>query len=245
MIITGGTTNYGAEIGIIMLDTIFPRIVGDIGNAGTFSFPVRYKTVHRAFPTKVVLENDAALLSGFIAAARELEAEGVRALTTSCGFLAVYQQELAAAVSIPVFASSLLQVPLVERMIAPNRKVVIVTAHKGKLSSRHLLGTGITGEPPVIVGMEEKPEFYQTFVMQKTTMDLDKVREEVEETACKIKENYREAGAIVLECTNLPPFRSIFQQVTGLPVFDITTLVNYIHHSLNWTRQVDTGRMHV
>lgn len=232
MIIRGGRTNYGAEIGIIMLDTIFPRIVGDIGNAGTFPFPVLYKTVSRAFPAKVVLENDPALLSGFIAAARDLELAGVKAITTSCGFLAIYQQELAASVAIPLFTSSLLQVPLVKRIISPTQRVVIVTAHKEKLSSRHLEGVGIADTSAVIVGMEEKPEFRNTFIQQKPEMNLDKIIEEVTETACDIKNSYPDAGAIVLECTNLSPFKNIFQKAGGLPVFDIITLVNYIRNTL-------------
>ena len=233
VIIRGGKTNYGAKIGIIMLDTVFPRIIGDIGNAGTFSFPVLYKKVSQAFPTKVVLENDSTLLTKFITAAQELEADGVKAITTSCGFLAIYQRELAASVSIPVFTSSLLQVPLAERIIAPSQKVVIVTAYKEKLSPRHLEGVGITATSPILIGMEGKTEFRNTFVHQKAAMDLDKITQEVTEVAYDIRNFYPAAGAIVLECTNLSPFKNIFKKATGLPVFDIITLVTSIHDSLS------------
>lgn len=235
MIITGNKTNYGMDIGILMLDTIFPRLVGDIGNAKTFPFPVRYKTVHRAFPSKVVLENGGNFLKEFISAAQELENEGVRAITTSCGFLAIYQQELAAAVSIPVFTSSLLQIPMIQRMISPQRKIVIVTAHGEKLSQQHLRGAGVQADEShyVIVGLEGKKEFYDTFVKQKADVDPEKLAEELAEAATHIKNNWGDAGAIVLECTNLPPFRTIFQQITGLPVFDIVTLVHYAYAGLN------------
>ena len=117
MIVKGGRTNYGEPIGILMLDTKFPRIFGDIGNAETFSFPVRYKRVVGATPQRVVKEADPSLIEPFIEAAKELEQKGVSAITTSCGFLAIFQDYLADAVDIPVFTSSLIQVPLVYRML--------------------------------------------------------------------------------------------------------------------------------
>jgi len=114
MHLTGGFTNYGQDIGILMLDTIFPRIPGDIGNAGSYNIPVRYKTVKNAKPFTIMGDKpDAELLKPFVEAARELEAEGVKAITTSCGFLAAFQGELADAVKIPVFTSALILAPLV------------------------------------------------------------------------------------------------------------------------------------
>jgi Asp/Glu/hydantoin racemase len=233
MLAAGGQTNYKQDIGILMLDTIFPRIVGDIGNAETFSFPIRYKVIKHALPTKIVVENDQHLLADFIAGAKELEAAGVRAITTSCGFLAIFQQELAAAVSIPVFTSSLLQVPLAQKMLAPRREIVIVTANKARLSPRHLAQAGVAGGKVAIFGLEDKVEFYSTFVLQKPVLDLAKLSREMEEAAGEIKTAYPDAGALILECTNLPPFRRIFQQATQVPVFDVVTLVEYIHASLN------------
>ena len=229
---TGGATFYGQNIGILMLDTFFPRIVGDIGNALTFPFPVNYKIVRTALPTRVVLENDPTLLPLFIDAAKELVAEGAKAVTTSCGFLAIFQQELAAALPVPVFTSSLLQVPLAERLISPDQRVVIVTANRKTLSPRHLAGAGINGDKYGMVGLEGKPEFFSTFVQQKSTLDLEAVSEEIYSAAREIKEQFPDTGAVVLECTNLPPFRHIFQAATGCPVFDIVTLTHWLHSSL-------------
>ena len=100
----GGRNLYGHAIGILVLDTVFPRIPGDIGHAGTFPFPVLYHKVRNASPARVVREGDPALLEGFVAGARTLEASGVAAITTSCGFLAMFQRQLAEAVRVPVFA---------------------------------------------------------------------------------------------------------------------------------------------
>src|SRR5215216_3062485 len=112
----GGRTVYGQALGILMLDTRFPRPPGDVGHAATWPFPVCYRIVQGAQPHRIMGETpDPALLAPFVEAARELEAAGVRAITTSCGFLAAFQRELAAAVSVPVLTSALLQVPLAAR----------------------------------------------------------------------------------------------------------------------------------
>ncbi|MDT8902460.1 aspartate/glutamate racemase family protein [Anaeroselena agilis] len=225
MKLTGGYTNYGQDLGILMLDTVFPRLVGDIGNARTFPFPVRYKTVRGALPAKVVEQNDERLLASFVEGARELEAEGVKAVTTSCGFLAVFQRELAAAVGIPVLTSSLLQVPAVEKDLGPAGQIVIVTANGERLTPRHLAGAGIETGRHIIYGLEDRPEFYDTFVRQKTVLDVPRLQSEIEEAAREIRARFPAAGALVLECTNLPPFRRIFARVTGLPVYDILSLI--------------------
>src|SRR4029077_5973685 len=114
--VQGGFNQFGFTVGILMLDTQFPRIPGDMGNASTFPFPVRYQRVEGASPDLVVRRGAAGLLPAFIDGARRLEHEGVGAITTNCGFLVKLQRELAAAVRFPVFTSSLLLVPLVHRL---------------------------------------------------------------------------------------------------------------------------------
>src|SRR5881628_761607 len=111
--VRGGFNQYGVTVGILVLDTRFPRIVGDIGNARTFPFPVRYRRVTGADPDLVVRRGAEGLLAAFVEGAQELEREGVGAITTSCGFLIKYQRELARVVRVPVLTSSLLLVPLV------------------------------------------------------------------------------------------------------------------------------------
>ena len=121
MRVTGGKSIYGASVGILMLDARFPRIPGDMGNATTWPFPVHYKIVRSATPDRVVLKGAEGLLDVFIAAARELVADGVDGVTTNCGFLSLFQEELALAVGVPVATSSLMQVDLVNRLL-PKRK---------------------------------------------------------------------------------------------------------------------------
>ncbi|MDI3481949.1 MAG: hypothetical protein PWQ97_1604 [Tepidanaerobacteraceae bacterium] len=232
MIVKGGRTNYGEAIGILMLDTKFPRIPGDIGNALTFDFPVKYKKVKGATSQRVVKEADPLLIEPFIEAARELEEEGVSAITTSCGFLAVFHEYLANAVSIPVFTSSLLQVPFVYRMLKKGQKVGIMTASKPHLTQRHFRGVGIEDIPMVIYGMEEQEEFPAVFLDMKQILDVEKAEKEMVRVAEKMVSENPDVGAIVFECTNMPPFRRAVQKAVNLPVFDIVTLTNYVYSSI-------------
>ena len=159
----GGRSIYGEAIGIMVLNTRFPRIPGDIGNASTFDFPVRIRMVPGATAQRIVQENDESVLPEFIEAAKELEVAGVRAITTSCGFLISFQEALSRAVSVPVFTSSLLQVPMVSRMLPKGKKVGILAMDSRRLAKSHLRSAGITDEPVVIMGAEEAPEFYNTY----------------------------------------------------------------------------------
>src|SRR5918992_4829381 len=131
--VRGGFNQYGFTVGILMLDTRFPRVVGDMGNALTFEFPVRYHRVPGADPDLVVRRGAEGLLPAFVQGARELEREGVGAITTNCGFLVKFQREMAAAVRVPVFTSSLLLVPLVQRMLPPGRRVGVMTVNAPSL----------------------------------------------------------------------------------------------------------------
>jgi len=152
--VQGGFNQYGFTVGILMLDTQFPRIPGDMGNASTFPFPVRYQRVEGADPDLVVRRGAAGLLPAFIEGAHQLQHEGVGAITTNCGFLVKFQRELAAAVRVPVFTSSLLLVPLVHRLLPPGRRVGIMTVNAAGLTQEHLTGAGIGDIPIAVAGME-------------------------------------------------------------------------------------------
>ena len=233
MRVGGGQNLYGVTIGILMLDTQFPRIVGDMGNALTFDFPVRHHRVSGATPDLVVRRSAQDLLPAFVEGARVLESEGVRAITTNCGFLAKFQGEMAEAVRIPVFTSSLMLVPLVHRMLPPRRAVGILTVDASSLTREHFAGAGMGPDIPVVVaGLEEEKEFSRVLLDDLLTLDVEAAREEHVRVARRLHADHPEVGAIVLECTNMPPYRADVQRVTGLPVFDIVTLVRMVHDAL-------------
>ncbi|HKW92015.1 MAG TPA: aspartate/glutamate racemase family protein [Methylomirabilota bacterium] len=233
MRVQGGHNLYGFSVGILMLDTQFPRIPGDMGNASTFDFPVRYHRVAGASPDRVVRQGHRDLLPAFVDGARFLEREGVRAVTTNCGFLAKFQSELAAAVSIPVFTSSLMLVPLVHRMLPPGRAVGILTVDASSLRPEHMTGAGIAPSTPIVVaGMETEKEFTRVLLDDQLSLDVEAARQEHVTVAKRMLAAHPEIGAIVLECTNMPPYRADIEAVTGLPVFDITALVRMVHEAV-------------
>jgi hypothetical protein len=231
--VRGGFNQYGFTVGILMLDTRFPRIPGDMGNAATFPFPVRYHRVAGADPDLVVRRGAEGLLPGFVEGARALAGEGVGAITTNCGFLVKYQRELAAAVTVPVFTSSLLLVPLVHRMLPAGRTVGLMTVNSSSLGPEHLAGAGIPADLPLAVaGMEGEKEFTRVLLGDQLELDVDLAREEHVRVARRLVAQHPDVGAIVLECTNMPPYTADIQRETGRPVFDITTLVRMAHDAL-------------
>lgn len=219
-------------IGIILLDTRFPRILGDIGNPETFAYPVVYEKVEGAIPSRVVRDRDPALIEPFIQAARTLEKRGAKAITTSCGFLALWQQELASAVNVPVFTSSLIQVPWAYQLAGMRGRVGILTADASSLSESHLRGVGIDGVPVRIRGMAPDGEFNRVYLGNQPDLDVSKAEKEmVDEVSALILD--RDVFSVVLECTNMPAFGKAVRMAAGVPVFDILTLVNYV-----WTAVV-------
>ncbi len=227
------TSCDNAAIGIMMLETAFPRIRGDIGHAETFDFPVIYQVVKGASPQRVVIEADPRLLQPFITTARELVEHGAKALSTSCGFLAMFHRELVDAVNVPVYTSSLLQVHAAQALLKTHQKVGIITARKQSLRQTHLTGVGIQDYPLALVGMEEAEEFSAVFLGGKTELDVEKCRAEMIDAALRLKSSNPDVGAIVLECTNMPPFSDAVRLATGLAVFDVVTMLNYAYSSIS------------
>lgn len=224
-------------IGILMLETTFPRIPGDIGNPETFPFPVMLQTVNGASTQKVVIDADAGLIDGFIDAGLALAARGVKAITTSCGFLALFHRQLVEALPVPVFTSSLLQVHLARALIRSDQKIGIITVRKQSLTVAHFAGVGIQDYPLAIVGMEDAEEFSAVFIEGRQVLDEKKCRREMQSAAFNLMRAYPEVGAIVLECTNMPPYADTVRQATGLPVFDAVTMVKLAYGT------VATGRL--
>ena len=231
--VAGGFNQYGFTVGILMLDTRFPRIPGDMGNAATFPFPVRYHRVAGADPDRVVRRGATGLLGAFVDGARQLEHEGVGAITTNCGFLVKFQRELATAVRVPVFTSSLLLVPLVHRLLPPGQRVGIMTVDAASLTPEHLAGAGIGSDVPIAVaGMETEKEFTRVLLGNELVLDVDVAREEHVRVARRLVTDHDDVGAIVLECTNMPPYAGDIQRETGRPVFDIVSLVAKLHGAI-------------
>jgi hypothetical protein len=227
-----GKAPDGVPLGIIMLETRFSRIRGDIGNAATWPFPVLYRVVRGASADKVVLGGAAGLLDDFIDAARDLVSQGAAGITTSCGFLAVYQREIAAAVGVPVATSSLMQVPWVQGTLPEGRRVGIVTISASSLTPAHFAGVGVPPDTPV-VGTETGKEFFRVIVKaEKDELDVGLARDDIVDAGRKLVRDHPDVGAIVLECTNMPPYAAALRNALGLPVFDIYSMITWFHAGL-------------
>ena len=224
-----GQYSAGEAIGILLLDALLPLPPGDVANATTFSFPVRYKVVQAASIDRLIYERDPALLEPFIEAGRELVREGVKAITSDCGFMALFQEEIASALPVPVFLSSLLQVPFIHRTLRRGEMVGIIAADSRQVTDRHLRAVGIDESMPVkIVGMENQPNFCDAILNEKGVLDFDKVEQEVVQVAERLVTEEAKVKAILLECSNLPPYAAAVQEAVNLPVYDFITMINHV-----------------
>jgi len=219
-------------IGILLLDTIFPRLLGDVGNPKTFPFPVIYEKVQGAIPMRVVKERDGCLLPSFIEGAKALERRGVKAITTSCGFLAIWQKEIASAVDIPVFTSSLLQVPWAYQITGRRGRIGVLTADVSSLTEVHFQGVGAAGIPVVVRGLNPKGEFYRVYIGNSPNIDVSKAGREMVAEASALMNEHPDISGLVLECANMPVFGKAVRETVKVPVFDIVTLTCFIWSSV-------------
>ncbi len=222
---------YGESIGILILDAAYPCVPGNVGNASTFPFPVRYERVTGASIDRLLNQQDPALAEPFIQAAKNVQAQGVKAITGACGFMALFQRQVTAAVDIPVFLSSLLQIPLIYQMT--RKPIGIITANASSLKKEHFAAVNVTSDIPVIIaGMETQPEFSSAVLEEKGTLDSDKVQNEVVSVAETLVKKHPDIGAVVLECSDLPPYAYAVQAAVQRPVFDFFTMINHVHTAL-------------
>jgi Asp/Glu/hydantoin racemase len=228
----GGKAVYGAPLGILMLQARFPRIPGDMGNAATWPFPVLYRVVKGASPERVVLQQADGLLDAFLQAAAELVDQGAEAITTNCGFLAIFQRELSAHVRVPVATSALIQVPWVQTLLPPGQRVGVITVSAASLTNRHLAAAGVPPDTP-IVGTEGGREFYRVLIRgEADDMDIARAEADILDAGRQLVAADPSVGAIVLECTNMPPYARALRDALGLPVFDIYSLIAWFHTGL-------------
>ena len=210
-------------LGVVMLDTQFPRPEGDIGHPSAFGVPTRRCVITGAWPDKIV-QSGAGLRKGRVVTpilqlVRRLEQDGAKAITTSCGFLVLLQKEMQAQVKIPVITSSLLQL---RGLLAQHDKVGVLTISSSKLGIEHLRAAGVPRErlaDVVIQGVDGKGEFATSIMKNRPTMDVDKAGAEVVAAAIALKTREPSLTVVVLECTNMPPYRAAIEAATGLKTF--------------------------
>ncbi len=205
-------------LGVLMLETRFPRPPGDVGNAASWHMPVRFRVVAGASPRRVVQEGDPALLRPFVEAGRALVAEGARALTTSCGFLVAFQHELQAALPVPVWTSALLKLP---ELPAPG----VITVDAASLGAVHLAAAGARADTPV-EGLVPGCSLQRTLLEDRPTLDAAAAEADVRDAARRLLAREPSLQALVLECTNMPPYAEAVRAAVGRPVHHLMSLVH-------------------
>lgn len=226
-----GKTIYGASLGILSLDTKFPRIHGDIGNAETWPFPVLYKIVEGASPDMVVRKGARGLKEYFMQAAKDLVSMGADGIGTTCGFLSLFQDDIAEAAGVPVASSSLMQIPWVQSTLPPGKRVGVITISKESVTSEHLESVGVPLDIP-LVGTENGKTFTASVLDDGDSMNVELAREDLVSAANELVGEYPEVGAIVLECTNMGPFSKDINLALGLPVYDVISYLTWFHAGL-------------
>jgi len=219
-------------LGILMLDTRFPRIVGDIGNAASFDYPVIFRRMEGIGSADAVTAHPdrPRVLAALEANAEALAAEGAIGISTSCGFLALYQDELAAVSPVPVATSALL---LIKQLAG--KRVGVITASAKNLTPAHFAAVGAPADTP-FVGLPDESSFAETFLRNAPTLDREQVEREVLVAGRELLMKHRGIEAIVLECTNLPPYRNALQEALGLPVYDVLDLLKAFYAGLSARR---------
>lgn len=228
----GGKAVYGARLGILMLEARFPRIPGDMGNAGTWPFPVLYRVVKGASPDRVVRRKAEGLLPDFLAAAKDLVDQGADGITTNCGFLSLYQREIAAHVGVPVATSSLMQAAAIQSLLPPGKRVGIVTISAASMTQEHLDRAGVPSGTPVI-GTDGGREFSRAIIGDEDRLDVALAEQDILDTGSELVRRHPEVGAILLECTNMVPYARALRDRLQLPVYDIYSFITWFHAGLS------------
>lgn len=226
-----GRPVHGACLGILVLDTRFERLPGDIANALTWPFPVQFTVVRGVSPQRVIGGDPADYLPPFFKAIDDMVALGVDGITTSCGFLAATQKQLAAYSPVPIAATSLLQIPLVQSLLPRGKRVGVICADKAKLTPDHFDGVGAPRDLPVA----ELPEHGVIRPNMKngvTKVDYAAQEAEVLRVVEEFLAGDSGVGAIVAECANLGPYSARVAREFNIPVYDIVTLIDWFHAGL-------------
>jgi hypothetical protein len=233
-----GHVGYGMGLGIILLDDVYPGFPGDVRNASAYPFPIQYQIARGVDIVKLVVEEDKSpCLAPVQEAARTLENLGCRAIAAECGYFAYFQQEIAAHVQVPVFMSSLLQVPLAQQLVGPDRVVGILAANSQFLTDTHLTAVGVeTGSNYVTGGAMDDGrcrEFENLWVAgvrpDAPEAHFDQAEREFLAVASEFRDSHSNMGAMVLECTGFPPFARALQREIDIPIFSWGTLLDYAY----------------
>jgi len=222
----------GYSVGIVYIENInYPIMPGNVVNAYTYDFPVRMKAVPNLTNDRL-FNADPTIADDIIATAKHMvEKEGVRAICSACGFFGNFHKQVAAALDVPVAMSSLVQLSWIKNLIKPSQKVGILTANGAALTPELFKNCGVEDFSNIVVKDMLQSKEFATVVNMRGYFDNGIARDEVVNAALELFEGDNDIGAILLECSDMPPYAAAIQEATQLPVFDFITLIKWLHNA--------------
>ncbi|KXA90488.1 hypothetical protein AKJ37_03190 [candidate division MSBL1 archaeon SCGC-AAA259I09] len=225
-----GQAIAGNAIGILVLDANYPLVPGNVANATTFNFPVHYKILE-GVDSPPVIKGDPSVLDQIIGDAKQLEKQGVRAVVGACGYFGHYQKEVAEKLNVPTFLSSLTQVPTIKQGLKTGEKLGIICADSDNFGEELMKSCGINSTDDIVVtGAQNSPEF-MSILESKGTFNNTKLKREIIGLVKELITENEDIGALLLECSDLPPYAYAIQEVAEMPVFDYTTMINWVYNA--------------
>ena len=230
-----GRLIYGPTVGILQLPSNIPMMPGDVGNPTTFDFPVLYAWLEEVDPFWVLADKPhPVVMKKVIAACKRLTLQGVSSIIGNCGFFANYQPEVAASLDpgVQFFPSSLNQVPMLLNSVGSTKKVGILTASKKLLMpSPALKNVGVTAEDMkrIVVYGNENGEQMKKITGETGRFNPKALEKELVALATKMMKEHPDVGAVVLECTEFPPYAHAIQKAIRRSVWDFVTMANFMH----------------
>ncbi len=232
---TLGRNLAGQAVGILLLDTFAPHMPGNVANQATYPFPVRFKVIPGSSSDKLLYQGGGDMLEPLIESALELQRDGARAISAGCGYFARFQNQVADALDIPVFLTSLLQVPMIATGLKRNQKLGIICADETILQREPqiLTNIGISASIPyVVAGLQDCPEFSSTFLGNSGNIEHDEVQRELLGVVKRLVERNPDVGALLFECSDLPPYAWAAQLEVRLPIWDYSTMIRWIYNGI-------------
>ncbi len=240
MLVTGGHPYQGYSVGIMKFEgKLYPMLPGDVGNATSYPFPVLIREIPGVStnpypPLTDENGNHTAIVQNCIDAAQQLENDGVRSIAMCCGFFSLIQPVIAAAVNIPVLTSPIIMIPIIQQMLQPHQSVLIITASKKLLSADFFTCVGVEMNQRLVVAGLDGSISFNSICMggTATTLETNDLERDLVNLVSEHQASNKSIGAVLLECTTLPPFAHSIQEKTGLPVFDFIACVEWMHRAV-------------
>jgi len=219
----------GYAVGILYLDeNPYPVIPGNVANYYTYNFPVQYKLIPGC-TGQALLNGDPTLLEPIIQTAKQFQSEGAKAITAACGFFGLFQSQVAEALDIPVYLSSLVQIPWIKIGLKSNQKIGVLTAYEAGLTESLFKSCGVSNTDSLVIGDLSKEKEFSAIIEGRGSFDNEKIKNEVVQKAIELVKNNPDIAAILLECSDLPPYAYDIQKAVQLPVYDYISLIRWVH----------------